>query len=191
MQRCWNKERTVLLPNTCLFYCFEDYEQNRSLRTSVWSLKHAITCVCFSFNCSHWYLWVPGRCRIILRFWIDSCRLVLPFYREFSIQKRNLVLHFHGSQIDGWNTDHRLKDRPQTVPQNVLEARKHGKTLFLRNYMFIHVSHMLLHVYPCIIHVVTLISSIHCYILNMLQVAVACSYSAESTLYLLVAGARG
>jgi hypothetical protein len=62
-----------------------------------------------------------------------------------------------------------MKDRPQTVPQNALEARKHGKTLFLRNYMFIHVSHMLLHVYPCIIHVTTHISSIHCHILNMLH----------------------
>ena len=168
-----------LLPNTCLFYWFEDYEQNRLLRTSVWSLKHAITCVCFSFNCSHWYLWVPGRCRIILRFWIDSCRLVLPFYREFSIQKRNPVLHFHGN----WNR--RMKHGPQVERQtidctaNVLEARKHGKTLFLRNYMFIHVSHMLLHVYPCIIHVVTLISSIHCHILNMLHslAVVASSFS--------------
>lgn len=66
----------------------------------------------------------------------------------------------HGPQVERQTTD---------CSANVLEARKHGKTLFLRNYMFIHVSHMLLHVYPCIIHVVTLISSIHCHILNMLH----------------------
>ena len=51
------KAKRRLFASKLLFILlFEDYEQNRSLRTSVWSLKHAITCVCFSFNCSHWYL---------------------------------------------------------------------------------------------------------------------------------------